>query len=241
MNDSPLFAQDDAHDGPSYHWLDEWLCEYVDGTMDPSLRAVFDEYLDANPALAEHVERLRRTRDLLCACGQKPAAECRATQATRDRVCGQVEYDLLRAPRSLIEAAHEHPTFVAAYASSVLLALVVGLWAGATLWADAPTAPRHSAASPDASGAVAASRAAARTAKAPPAVAASPFAPPEAAAASAFWPLAALTPAAGDARPAASRPASAAPAPADSLAPPRAPAAAPRTAPAVLHAAHRAP
>ena len=42
--------------------LDEYLCEYVDGTMDPAVRSAFEEFLSANPALQEHVQRLQRTR-----------------------------------------------------------------------------------------------------------------------------------------------------------------------------------
>jgi anti-sigma factor RsiW len=49
--------------------MDELLCEYVDGTMDPSVRCVFEEYLRSDPNLAAHVERLGRTRRLLCKYG----------------------------------------------------------------------------------------------------------------------------------------------------------------------------
>ncbi|WP_243664019.1 anti-sigma factor family protein [Rhodothermus marinus] len=58
--------------------LDELLCEYVDGTMDPAVRQVFEEYLRTNPTLAHHVECLCRTRQLLCqhapaGCGHRMA------------------------------------------------------------------------------------------------------------------------------------------------------------------------
>jgi anti-sigma factor RsiW len=49
--------------------MDELLCEYVDGTMDPSVRCVFEEYLRSDPNLAAHVERLALTRRLLCKYG----------------------------------------------------------------------------------------------------------------------------------------------------------------------------
>ena len=55
--------------------LDEYLCEYVDGTMDPTVRRAFEEFLGANPALAAHVERLQRTR-MLCTrqrCAHAPS------------------------------------------------------------------------------------------------------------------------------------------------------------------------
>ncbi|MEX1055638.1 MAG: hypothetical protein WED81_06380, partial [Rhodothermales bacterium] len=51
---------------------DEFLCEYVDGTMDPVVKQVFEEYLHSNPDLQAHVECLRNTRMILCsyACGR---------------------------------------------------------------------------------------------------------------------------------------------------------------------------
>ena len=53
----------------SYSWLDELLCEYVDGTMDPTVRQAFEECLCCDPMLAQQVERLRCTRTLLCRHG----------------------------------------------------------------------------------------------------------------------------------------------------------------------------
>lgn len=53
------------NDGSSDLSMDEFLCEYVDGTMDPRVQAVFEEYLAADPVLASHVKRLKETRALL--------------------------------------------------------------------------------------------------------------------------------------------------------------------------------
>ncbi len=58
-------APDDAH----YPWLSEFLCEYVDGTMEPGARAMFEECVRGNPELLKHVERLCATREMLCAYG----------------------------------------------------------------------------------------------------------------------------------------------------------------------------
>lgn len=64
MNDGyENFGESDFSD------LDEWLCEYVDGTIDPVVREALEEYMQANPELAAHVERLRETRHLLCHYG----------------------------------------------------------------------------------------------------------------------------------------------------------------------------
>lgn len=54
-----------GREGCPYSELDEYLCEYVDNTMDPCVRKVFEEYLVVDPVLAEHVEQLRHTRELL--------------------------------------------------------------------------------------------------------------------------------------------------------------------------------
>lgn len=121
-----------------YSWLNEWLCEYVDGTMDPSLRRVFDKYVQANPDLKAHVERLRHTRELLCACSREAKQE--APEAVRARVQETVECDLLRTPHSLEEAVRERP--MTAMASALVVALVVGMFTGAALFtAEMPSAP----------------------------------------------------------------------------------------------------
>ncbi len=59
----------------SWQDLDEFLCEYVDGTMDPVVRKVFEEYVRENPELAEHVQCLCEAREALvhsvCVCQLK--------------------------------------------------------------------------------------------------------------------------------------------------------------------------
>jgi len=67
------FEGDVPDDGtePTYEWIDEWLCEHVDGTMDPSLEPVFEKYVEANPELKAHVERLRKTREVLVATADR--------------------------------------------------------------------------------------------------------------------------------------------------------------------------
>ncbi|MEX0747187.1 MAG: hypothetical protein WD275_04240, partial [Rhodothermales bacterium] len=72
---------------------DEFLCEYVDGTMDPVVKQVFEEYLHSNPDLQAHVECLRNTRMILCryACGRH------APNDLHDRLRRQISYELVRA------------------------------------------------------------------------------------------------------------------------------------------------
>lgn len=142
----PPGNEDGPNDDCPYSWISEWLCEYVDGTMDPSMRAVFDEYLEANPELAAHVERLCRTRTLLneCEC-QRDAVErtkkrlqkvsvheaIRAAEAE-----GEADADASPAPESDLLSVPVRATTVAAVASAMTLMLGLGMVAGATFFAD---------------------------------------------------------------------------------------------------------
>ena len=120
-----------------YSWLNEWLCEYVDGTMDPSLEAVFEEYIEANPDLKAHIERLKHTRDLLGQCREEPPPDAPA-EAVCARVRRQVETEMLCATDSVAEVIAKRP--LAALTSTMAVALVVGLFAGATLLAPSDSA-----------------------------------------------------------------------------------------------------
>lgn len=134
----PPFDGNVPDDGtPSYEWLDEWLCEYVDGTMDPSLEAVFEQYVEANPDLKAHVERLRQTRDLLCGCDlpEEPSSEAQS------EVCSDIEGDLLQSASPLSEAVHHRPVATLGIASSVVVALVVGFLAGSMFVEPAALSP----------------------------------------------------------------------------------------------------
>ncbi len=74
-----------------YADLDEYLCEYVDGEMDPSVRSVFEEYLRSDGALAEHVDSLRRTREMLSAYSNRgPGVCCGAEARLRSRLSHEV-------------------------------------------------------------------------------------------------------------------------------------------------------
>ena len=114
---------------PSYEWLDEWLCEYVDGTMDPSVEAVFEQYVEANPELKAHVKRLRQTRDLLCGCDppDRPAVN------PPPEVSREEEEDLLQSPTLLPEETGGQSAAALGILSSIAVALAVGFLAGAML------------------------------------------------------------------------------------------------------------
>jgi len=123
------FDGDAPDDGaPSYEWLDEWLCEYVDGTMDPSVEAVFEQYVEANPELKAHVERLRQTRELLCGCDAPNSSST------------DPQWEGRKAEEALQEATAVRPgetegrsAAVMGLVSSVAVALVVGFLAGSVL------------------------------------------------------------------------------------------------------------
>jgi len=123
-------------DEPSYEWLDEWLCEYVDGTMDPSLEAVFEQYVEANPELKAHVQRLKETRDLLCSCGlsSEPPPDVEAT------VCREVECDMRPSSDSEEESARTPSIPRVGLVASVAAALVIGFLMGAVVVRPVPSA-----------------------------------------------------------------------------------------------------
>jgi hypothetical protein len=100
--------------------------------MDPSLQMVFEEYVQANPELKEHIEQLKHTREMLCGCKESLSAP----EEVCAQVRGTVEGDMLRTPRTVEETVREHP--VATVASSMMVALVVGMFAGAMLLAPSP-------------------------------------------------------------------------------------------------------
>ena len=70
--------------------LDEWLCEYVDGTIDPIVREALEEYMQLNPALASHVESLMETRYLLCNFGCKHKAPSQLQPLLRYRLQNEI-------------------------------------------------------------------------------------------------------------------------------------------------------
>lgn len=122
-------------DEPTYEWLDEWLCEYVDGTMDPSLEAVFEKYVEANPELKAHVERLKKTRELLCNCGRPPEPSAEV-EAAIDR---DVDGDAPPLPPSEAETAQNQPLAALGLVSSVAAALVIGFLVGAMVVGPVPS------------------------------------------------------------------------------------------------------
>lgn len=115
---------------------DELLCEYVDGTMDPVVREVFEEYLCANPDIKKHVECLRDTRLLLCHYG----CRCHAPRDLHDRLRRQITCDLLngKAPFHILVADRLKG---ATMSSAVAVLLVIGLAGGFSMIQSADLRP----------------------------------------------------------------------------------------------------
>lgn len=113
----------------SCSWLDEFMCEYVDGTMDPAARRAFEEYLSTDPALARQVAHLRRTRSLLCHHGcQMPASE-----EVRQRMRRRLATEMMRTqPPFFTEAVNRLGTF-AIVASVMSITLLAGMLVGVEL------------------------------------------------------------------------------------------------------------
>ena len=106
--------------------LDEFLCEYVDGTMDPSVRAAFEEYLEANPRLAAHARCLCRTRSMLCSYGGRHGGE-----TLEEQIRHRVACELNRKNRS--EATLVSRLGTAAMMTSIFsLLLILGGMSGLT-------------------------------------------------------------------------------------------------------------
>ncbi|GMQ83117.1 MAG: hypothetical protein BMS9Abin05_2599 [Rhodothermia bacterium] len=105
--------------------LDELLCEYVDGTMDPTVQAVFEEYLESNPDLAAHVRCLCDTRNMLCRVGAYRCASVSLQAQLRIKLANE----LVRKSRSSA-AVWTRLGNAALLTSTVGLVLIVGMMAG---------------------------------------------------------------------------------------------------------------
>ncbi len=124
----------------AYAWLDEFLCEYVDGTMDPAARMAFEEYLRANPQLLEHVQRLCRARQVLCRYGER-----RAPRGFQSRLRSRLACEMGRTHHPALPPLAERLGTFAMWGSAMIIMLIVGMLAGATLLSEKPHPGRASA------------------------------------------------------------------------------------------------
>ncbi len=105
--------------------LDEFLVEYVDGTMDPVVREAFEEFLRVYPEVAEQVDCLASIRSQLCRLGDK--CRCHAPPGFQARLKEQLLEETSRSDTVIAEAWLPHLNVVALAFSLTLLVLAVGL------------------------------------------------------------------------------------------------------------------
>ena len=72
--------------------LDEFLVEYVDGTMDPVVREAFEEFLRVYPEVAAHVDCLASVRTELCRLGDD--CRCQAPPGFQARLKRQLACEM---------------------------------------------------------------------------------------------------------------------------------------------------
>lgn len=120
------YDQRNNSDDP-YPWLHEFLCEYVDGTMNPAQREAFEQYVRANPALARHIEQLCRARTLLCRHG------CRlnASPDVRERLQRRLAGEVMRTQAPVPAAFTQRLGSAAALTSVMAVVVLVGMLGGA--------------------------------------------------------------------------------------------------------------
>ncbi len=116
--------------------MDEFLCEYVDDTMDCSVRTVFEECLECDSGLAKRVKHLRGTRRLLS------EYSFRAPKGLRKRV-------RVRLSQCLPFATPVRPPHTSILVgTAAAIALAAALVAGTSQYIPAPMSGLHSAAGP---------------------------------------------------------------------------------------------
>lgn len=105
-------------------WLEEFIVEYVDDTMDACTRKAFEEYLLLNPALAHQIEEMRETRQLMCGlnCG------CAAPDGFQARLRNQLACEMMQEFHgNWNEKLHAHAFLSSRYASFGLALVIMVL------------------------------------------------------------------------------------------------------------------
>lgn len=120
----------------SHSWLDELLCEYVDGTMDPTVRVAFEECLSTDPVLRRQAECLRSTRTLLCRHG----CQVRAPQGLQDRVRRRLAREMVHPPPPFFPQATLRLGMFVAAGSVLAIMVMIGMLVGAVWLAPQPVA-----------------------------------------------------------------------------------------------------
>ncbi|MDH3442036.1 MAG: hypothetical protein OEM63_14855 [Gammaproteobacteria bacterium] len=116
-------------DAESWQELDEFLCEYVDGSMDPVVREVFEEYVRETPELAEHVKCLCEARDVLI----HSACACRLKADFADRLRRRLTAEQGESRDVVLPDLVSHLGYLAAFTSALVVMTVAAVLLGEML------------------------------------------------------------------------------------------------------------
>jgi anti-sigma factor RsiW len=122
-------------DAESWQELDEFLCEYVDGSMDPVVREVFEEYVRETPELAEHVKCLCEARDVLI----HSACACRLKADFADRLRRRLTAEQGESREVVLPDLVSHLGYLAAFTSALVVMTVAAVLLGEMLVNDEAT------------------------------------------------------------------------------------------------------
>ncbi len=103
--------------------LDEFLVEYVDGTMDPVVRGAFEDFLRVYPEVRAHVDCLSSIRTELCRLGDD--CRCQAPPGFQDRLKRQLACEMSGAVA--LENWTPQLNMIALAFSITILMLAIGL------------------------------------------------------------------------------------------------------------------
>ncbi len=103
--------------------LDEWLCEYVDGTIDPVVCKALEEYMQQNPELASHVERLQEARLLLCQYG----CSYQAPHGLQPRLRRRLATEIIEESQPVLGGSGIHLISLATITSVVAIILIFAI------------------------------------------------------------------------------------------------------------------
>ena len=103
--------------------LDEFLVEYVDGTMDPVVRGAFEEFMRVYPEVRAHVDCLSSVRSELCKLGDD--CRCNAPPGFQDRLKRQLACEM--SGSAALENWTPQLNMIALAFSITILMLSVGL------------------------------------------------------------------------------------------------------------------
>lgn len=115
--------------------LDEFLVEYVDGTMDPVVRKAFEDFLRVYPEIRAQVDCLSSVRTQLCRLGDD--CRCKAPPGFQDRLKRQLAGETQAVADSLEHLAPQLNMMALAFSITILaFAIALSHFSQQDLFAD---------------------------------------------------------------------------------------------------------